>query len=298
MRYCIFLLTLVFSLFACAQKQEAVLQVVLLAGQSNMVGHGDFDKLDQELVKRIEAVSDRVFVSSSNNSKLPAKALSASFSITEPKGKYPFPKHFGPELFIGLTLAEAHPTKKFLLIKKAVGGTSLYGAWNPNWTAEKANEAERGDERKNMQLFKEHVTNIENQLTKLKKAKRAYQIIGLAWMQGEGDTNKNSTARSYKSNLEKLIASYRKELNAPNLPFVIGQINVLPRKFKEGPGLVRAAMLAVAKSDKKVAIIETVAKAPWTDFPKHSDNLHYNCEGQKRLGIAFGQEFMKFNIEK
>lgn len=288
-----FLLAVLLLVFWNGFSQKKVMHVVLLAGQSNMQGHGNYDALDGSIKERIKKVSSRVLLSTSNNEKVDAKPL--SYYTAKKSEKYPFTNHFGPELFIGLTLAEANPNQEYLLIKKAVGGTSLYGAWSPEWTAEKAKEAERGKIRQKLQLFNEHMSNIHAQLSKLKKEKISFEIIGLAWMQGEGDTNKNSTASTYEANLRKLIAAYRKEINIPKLPFVMGQINVLPRKFKDGPSFVRTAMMKVANSDKLVDIIQTRALAPWTDFPKHSDNLHYNVEGQKRLGIAFGRLLLSLN---
>lgn len=267
--------------------------VVLLGGQSNMVGHGDYDKLDNALKLRIKKVAQRVLLSTSNNPKVEPKPL--SYYITEKTSKYNFDKHFGPELFIGLTLAEAHPNQEYLLIKKAVGGTSLYGAWRADWTNESAKAAERGIERQTMQLYKTHVNNIETQLSRLKSKGKAYKIIGMAWMQGEADTNKDFTASSYGENLTSLVRSYRKQFNISKMPFVIGQVNVLPRKYKAGPDLVRSSMQFLANSDKNIDIVNTSIDGKWTDYPKHTDNLHYNAEGQKRLGIALGEKLLKLS---
>lgn len=280
---------LVFNYNSVAQKTiSAPIQVVLLAGQSNMAGHGDYDKLSDDVKQRIKKVSNRVFLST-NPKKEP---FPLSYYTTNIK-KYNFNNHFGPELFIGLTLAEAHPEKEFLLIKKAVGGTSLYGAWNPDWSAEKSNIAERGEQRKKLKLFDAHINNIKRNLKALKSKGRGYEVIGLAWMQGEGDTNKKITATNYKVNIINLISGYRTELGLPNLPVVLGQINILPRKFNEGPKLVRQAVEEVSKEDINVAIIKTSTDRSWSDYPKHSDNVHYNTEGQKRLGIAFAEKLIK-----
>ena len=37
-------------------------------------------------------------------------------------------------------MAEKYPNDEFIFIKRSVGGTSLYGCWNPDWTYEKANQ--------------------------------------------------------------------------------------------------------------------------------------------------------------
>ena len=282
------------SLFICAVgfAQKKDIQVVLLSGQSNMQGHGNYDTLDDAVKKRIDNIADRVYLSSSDNPKVIAKPLSF-YTMKGEDGKYKFTHHFGPEIFIGLTLAEAHPNQQFLLIKKAVGGTSLYGAWNPNWTTEKANLAERGAARKAMRLYQINLINIHNNLNRLKAEGKSYKIIGMAWMQGESDTNKEITASNYQQNLENLILGFRKEFNLPKLPVVIGQVNPLPRKFKAGPGLVRKGMENIAEKDAEIEVVKTSTDPSWSDYPKHSDNLHYNTIGQQRLGTAFGEKLLE-----
>lgn len=287
-------LALLFIFLSCKSqsnlKAEKVLQIVLLSGQSNMVGHGNYDELSTNLKERIQKVSSRVFVSNSGENPKTLSLIKGNKS-----DKYKFSKHFGPELLIGLTLAEKYPKQEFLLIKKAVGGTSLYGAWNVNWTLEKALTSERGKTRQNLKLFGAHINNIKKHLKRLDAEGKKHKIIGVTWLQGEGDTNKEITAINYKVNLQNLVSAYRKELSIKELPFIIGQINALPRKYKKGPKQVRAGMLAVAGADQNIGIIKTIADKPWSDFPKHSDNLHYNTEGQKRLGIAFAEELMKLS---
>lgn len=283
--FVIVLFGVLISFTAVAQEE---IQVILLSGQSNMVGHGNYDALDDATKKRIEKIGDRVLVTNHKNEPKPLSEVSGTKSK-----KYNFSKHFGPELFMGLTLAEKYPNQKFLFIKKAVGGTSLYGAWNVNWTQEKANLAERGETRKKLKLFSNHIKNIHINLENLKEKGIKYNVLAAVWLQGESDTNKEITAASYQENLQNLIVAYRKEISIKKLPFIIGQINALPRKYKIGPKQVRDGMLAVATADKNVSIIKTKNNKPWSDFPKHSDDLHYNTEGQKRFGIAFAKAFIK-----
>lgn len=273
-----FLLTIFILMnFSCSSQEEV--HVVLLSGQSNMAGRGISNELNEAIKERVKKVSGRVLLSVSDNSDEKVKPLSL------------VSKQFGPELFFGLTLAEANPNQHYLFIKKAVGGTSLYGAWNTEWTQEKANIAERGEVRKSLKLYEEHIKNIQRNLKKLKGEGTSYKILGALWFQGESDTNKEITATSYKENLQKLISGYRKEFDK-KLPFIIGQVNVLPRKYKIGPEQVRNAMLAVANSDSNISIVKTSIDKSWSDYPKHKDNLHYNTEGQKRMGIAFAEKLL------
>lgn len=270
------------------EKQENKdVHVVLLAGQSNMQGAGNFDALDPTEIKRIEKIASRVSLSFNGKKVIPLAAYN-----NKPSEKYNFLKRFGPEIFIGLTLAENNPKQEFLLIKRSQGGTALYGAWNPNWTAEKAKAVEK-KKKQNIQLYNMHIADIKANLEALKAQNKTYKIIGLAWMQGENDAAIEVSARTYEANLKVLINSYREAFGVKNMPFVLGQINSRYGKFKKlGPAMVRKAMEDVAISDKYVDVIKTSMDDSWSDYPKHSDNVHYNAEGQRGLGIAFGSKLL------
>jgi hypothetical protein len=264
--------------------------VVLFAGQSNMQGAGNFDELNAEEIERIEKVSNRVSLSFNGG-----KVKPLSYYDNKPSEKYDFLKRFGPEIYIGLTLAEANPNQEFLLIKRSQGGTALYGAWNPKWTAEKAKEVEKGP-KQNIQLYNQHIEDIKSNLKILEAQGKTFKIIGLAWMQGENDAANEVSATTYEDNLKILIKSYRDEFGVHDMPFVIGQINSRYGKFrKQGPAMVRKAMEDVAVADKNVDIIKTTTDENWSDYPKHSDNVHYNAEGQRRLGMAFGEKLIILN---
>ena len=297
MKKYIFIFVMVFIFTGCKTKNvqtntedKKEVQVVLLAGQSNMQGAGDFDQLDPSEIKRIEKISSRVSLSFNGG-----KAKPLSYYDNKPSEKYEFTKRFGPEIFIGLTLAENNPDQEFLLIKRSQGGTALYGAWNPNWTAEKAKAVEK-PKKHNIKLYNMHIQDVRANLKALETQNKTCKIIGLAWMQGENDAAKEISATTYEANLKLLVQSYRDEFGVENMPFVIGQINSRYGKFKKlGPAMVRKAMEDVVNLDANADIIKTTTDANWSDYPKHTDNVHYNAEGQRRLGMAFGEKLIILN---
>jgi len=281
------LVLLAFNVNNCfAQKQ---VQVVLLGGQSNMGGHGNYELLSKADKARIVSASKHVLVSSNGKTAIP---LAPSYSKYE-LDKRGFAYNFGPEMFIGVTLAEANPDQEYLFIKFSHGGTSLYGAWNPEWNINKAKAVEEGDYKQHLQLYNMHIASIKEQLAKLKEQGKSYKIIGMIWMQGENDAANEVSARSYEKNLKKLISSYRTEFNEAQMPFVCGQINSRYGDFTDGPDIVRKAFLNVEASDKKVKVIRTKAQPPWTDYPKHEDQVHYNFQGQKKLGVAMANALLE-----
>lgn len=270
-----------------AQQLDKDVQVVLLAGQSNMAGGGNYDTLSDSIKERVDSVSHRV--SLSFNGK---KATPLSYYKNKPSKKYKFKRRFGPELLMGVCLAEKYPDKTFLLIKRSQGGTSLYGAWNPDWDAEKSKAVEKGEMKQNLKLYELHLQDISQNLKELKLKKVSCEIIGFAWMQGENDAAKEVSAKSYKKNLRKLIVSYKRDLGLSELPFVAGQINSRYGDFEGGPEMVRTAIEKVANSDYYSDYIATKNDIPWDDYPKHNDNVHYNSEGQVRLGTKFAEKLI------
>lgn len=267
-------------------QEKNEIQVILLAGQSNMAGAGNYDELDKAIQQRIEKVSNRV--SLVFNGK---KVMPLTWYKNKPTEKYNFTKRFGPELLLGLTLAEKYPNKKFLLIKRSQGGTALYGAWNPNWTAEKAKAVEKA-KKQNLQLYKMHLEDIHQNLALLKEQDEAYKVAGFIWMQGENDATLEEAANSYADNLKILITKYRTTFNQKEMPAIFGQINSR-YGIKDGAKTVRQQMELAEKNIENSYLIKTSTDETWLDFPKHSDNVHYNAEGQKRLGIAFANKLIK-----
>ena len=274
-------------LTACAQLPTQTakndIQVVLLAGQSNMAGAGNYNELDDATRVRIEQVAPRVLLSLAGK---PPKPLSYAVSKFH-EGKYGFAETFGPELFAGLTLAEKNPSQEYLFVKTAHGGTALYGAWNPDWSAEKAAAVENNEQKRTTQFYNLHIEHTRSNLTRLEHEGKQYRIVGALWMQGENDAAREISAKSYEENLIALIKAYRNDLDEPKMPFVIGQINSTYGKFREGPKMVRNAMAQVSDSVPHAALIRTSTDPSWADYPKHPDNVHYNTEGQERLGRAF-----------
>ena len=292
MKNIVFLCLSLFSFWQNSQAQnfDKDVQIVLLAGQSNMAGGGNYENLTDEDYQRIENVQDRVSVIFNGSKPYPL-----SYYKNKPGKKYNFTKRFGPELFIGVILAEKYPDKNFLLIKRSQGGTALYGAWNPNWSSEKAKEVEKGDYKQNLKLYELHIADILKGIHQLEQENKSCQIIGFGWMQGENDAAYEVSAKSYRKNLKNLKASYQRDLNLNELPAVYGQINSRYGEFDGGPDMVRMAIAKTANTDYSSSYIPTTKDLSWSDYPKHSDNVHYNAEGQKRLGVVFAEKLIRLN---
>jgi hypothetical protein len=257
--------------------------IILMAGQSNMAGAGHYGALSPSIIERINRIKSRVSISTNGEIPIPIGFTLSPHHLK----KYGFAETFGPELFMALTLAEANPTQSYLFVKTASGGTSLYGAWNPNWTAEKAKASEKPHKQK-LKLFEQHIIQVNQQLEELTLKNTPYKILALGWLQGENDAAREMRAVNYQHNLEALFSAYRQNLNQPNLPIIVGQINSTYGNFTQGPALVRNAQKDVTLNDPNSYLVATSTNPKWMDYPKHPDNVHYNTAGQINLGKAFG----------
>ena len=113
---------------------------------------------------------------------------------------------FGPELSIGYVLANANPGRHIALIKVSKGGTSLNTNWKPG-----------------KDMYADFTNAVPLALQALALGGNTYTVRGLLWHQGEADYGE--THDYYVNLLTNFIAAARNDLNLPNLPFVIGEIN-------------------------------------------------------------------------
>jgi hypothetical protein len=260
-------------------------KVFLLAGQSNMDGRGDGGKLTDDDRARLAAVRDRVILVYNDDAARP-------LDVTTPKPwtarKFGLDLVFGPELFFGLAVAEAFPDARILLVKRSMGGTSLYGSWNPDWSLEKATLM---SEQEKPHLYAELVELVESALGKY--ATMDYDIEAMLWVQGETDSavKKFGTlpAQSYGNNLAALIAAIRRDTGVAELPFYMLQV---------GGGAVVDGMRAVADADDAVYFIAQSRDPDAPDFlPMYGPPVgHYDYTGMRRIGEMFGRAFIGSEI--
>lgn len=227
-----------------------------MAGQSNMLGAG---KKDAHLFKAIP-----------ENIEYYNYALSSKLK--------PSKNRFGPEYGLSEKLSQAYPKQQFVLMKYAVGGSSLAGDWNPDYSKEKAEVLGNPDFGNLYDTFFQKTDSLL--LTK------DMQPTALLWMQGEADSKKLEAGKNYYNNLKEFIQRVHQQINNKELPIIIAVVNPPAKRF---PALqnVRTAQRKIAKDIPNVYIVET------DDLPKREDNVHYNGQGQLELGKRFGVEVLK-----
>jgi hypothetical protein len=216
-----------------------------------------------------------------------AGPLTVGFSV------YGDAHHFGPELQFGHVVAD-HLKTQILLVKTAWGGKSLYRDFRPPSSGGTVGPYYT----KMVAEVKEAVANIGKDFPGYKG--QGCELAGLAWYQGWNDGVDPETALpEYEQNLVNLIKDVRKDLNAPNLPVVIGE---LTGPWVEAPGAWATLRKAQAAAATRPEFKGTVTFVPTHDFvrpakespnPTHGHHEFGNAETYVLVGDALGKGMVK-----
>jgi len=274
-------------------------QVYLFIGQSNMVGRGNADELTDEENKRMKEAGKRVKLfyrgSDLNDVRKWAvrkqdRPLNVTTAEPETKKIFRMDRYFGPELFFGITMAEAAPGKKFLLIKDAFPGASLVASFNPNWDKKLIHETQPECVEHNSfswcneSFYATALADVKHHLAADENA----EFAGVLAVQGEKEVRLRKkfpwVLERYAEILENSVRRFRRDTGRPELPFVtVDTFN----------GQVNKEMQKVADKMKGVTVLHD-KKGPDPDhLPRWSFNFrHFDTEGQRRLGRRFAEAML------
>lgn len=246
------------SLFQSATAADVQLpakkdfQIFILAGQSNMAGRG---KVDEEG----RTPKPRVFALNKENQWQPAVD---PLHWDKPAAGVGLGRKFGE------IIAEKDPGISVGLVPTACGGSPIT-TWAPgqSWAQTKSNP-------------------WDDCIARTKRAMQDGTLKAILWHQGESDSNAKD-APLYEKRLEDLITRFRTELNAPELPFIIGQIGRFPAKpWDANREAVNAAQQAVAKKMKNVRFV------PIEGETSVGDNLHFDTASQRRFAQGYAEAYL------
>jgi hypothetical protein len=190
-------------------------EVFVVAGQSNCDGRGKASELTGELAKWAKPQADVLIAYSCSKLRGPVltsdgfKPLQPGWSVAPGKNKpTKLPSGtFGPEVSFGRGMADHLKGKTVALIKFAEGGTSLAKDWNPDVKD---------------RLYPAFLDFTKKSLKELKDKGHTYTLRGMVWHQGESDAA--LTADEYQKLLTAFIVRVRTDLDAPALPFGVGEV--------------------------------------------------------------------------
>ena len=113
------------------------------------------------------------------------------------------------------------------------------------------------------------------------------KTITFLWMQGERDAKEKLSA-AYEESMNTLIANLRKDLNAPEMNFVIGRLSDF--STAEHWEAVRAAQVKVAKDDSRGSWVDTDDTNNKVKNGKAHNDLHYTKEGYDLFGQRLARQ--------
>ena len=189
----------------------------------------------------------------------------------------------GPEFGFGHAVGNAF-SEEVLIIKVATGGTSLAGDWRPPSAVKERGGAVGPRYLHMVKTVKDVLGNLDKEFPEF--AGRKGEIAGFGWHQGWNDGCDAKMAAEYEVNMAAFIRDVRKEFN-PNMRFVIANSGFSGDKQKEDSSLakVRHAQDAMADAKKypgfagNVAVVET--RPLWRDENVSPSNFgyHWNHNG-------------------
>ncbi|MHC4991303.1 MAG: sialate O-acetylesterase [Planctomycetota bacterium] len=250
------------SATARAQTPRPV-QVFLLAGQSNMEGKGAVNTLawlgedpqhgqllatirdaDGNWVRRDDVWIDFL----GRRGRLDVGYGSAG----GPHGPL-----IGPEYGFGMVVGE-HFEEPVLLVKTAWGGKDVANDFRAPGSGGPGPYYKR---------MIEHLRSAVGDLETIVPAAggRGYELTGLVWFQGWNDMVNREKTAAYTENLAQMIRDLRKDLDAPNLPVVIGELGVGGDRASDNIMSFRAAQRAVADLPEFAGSVRYVRTAPFWD---------------------------------
>jgi alpha-galactosidase len=215
--------------------------------------------------------------------------------------------YIGPEFGFGHMVGAAL-TDKVLLVKTAWGGKSLAVDFRPPSSVGlgiPVTNAKPVPEDKTGTYYTEMVNKVKLVLSDIKKYYpeydgKGYEVVGLGWHQGWNDRDYAPYVAQYEVNLANLIRDLRKDLNLPNMLFVVGNSGMAGGY--DGMGLaLTTAQGAVGNPAKypgfagNVSVVDTRGfhypkTSPEVEFEEH---WNYNAESYFKVGESMGTAMLK-----
>lgn len=264
------------QMVARAQPSELPLRVFIFAGQSNMVG-SDSNVADVERFPPfagLESAQPQVRYSYCIGRE--NKERSKGWVNLAPVNKI-----VGPELSFARRVTQNSPGP-IAIIKCAAGGTHLGGDWNP-------------DDPIGFEMYPVLIDLVRDSLQQLEKQNIAYRLEGFMWHQGENDMFDDEYMNNYGRNLTHFMTCVRRDLNAQDLNFYIGE---LCTKTIWGMDL-RPKMHAISLGQKEAVAADPIAHyVPTSHIGVEIGSgvglhYHYGTLGQLQHGLNYATSYLQ-----
>jgi hypothetical protein len=233
---------------AYADEPAAKYHLYLLIGQSNMAGRGKVEKEDT-------TPHPRVLVLNKEDQWVPAiDPLHFDKSIAG----------VGPGLAFGKAMADADKDINVGLIPCAAGGSPIT-VWKKDafWAQTKSKP-------------------YDEMLRRVAVARKRGVLKGILWHQGESDSTE-ADAKLYADRLADLAARLRRDLEAADVPILVGGLSEPFRTRSEHARLVDQALRDFAKKDKHAAYVDS------DKLTLMKDNTHFDAASAREFGRRYAR---------
>jgi len=229
----------------------AQLHLFLLVGQSNMAGRGEVEPSDRQPIANVWAMN----------------AAGAWVPATDPLHWDKPSAGVGLARTFALHYLQSHPGVSVGFIPAAVGGSPI-SSWAPGAYYEET---------------KSHP--YDDALGRARTALAHGTLTGILWHQGESDRSAELAPR-YERALSELIARFRSDLKAPQVPFLIGQLG----QFAGAPWDEHAR--SIDRAQRQVAgSVPLCAFVPSDGLAAKPDNLHFDAPALREFGRRYAAVF-------
>lgn len=310
-------------------------KVFILAGQSNMVGHGktemgrnpEYKKDSKDVPREIKGgvgclrtlatdpktkttygkflradgkwvERDDVFIYATADNKNAKGKLSIGFG----PGSW-----FGPELGFGFAVGD-YLKEPVLIIKTSWGGKDLAVDFRPPSSG--STDLGQGKRepgayyKKMMELVKEALANYEKDFPELKGCKA--EFAGFGWHQGWNDGCSKEATAEYEKNMVNFIKDVRKELGAKDMPFVIANTGQNGMNTKGTFADLCQAQMNVGNSGKHPEFKGTVTSIDTRPFVMPDErnpsgqgyHWSHSAESHYLVGNSMGEAMIKLLSKK
>lgn len=240
-----------------ADKEQ--FHLYLLVGQSNMAGRGKVTPQDETPVPRVLMLNkDRKWVPAVD------------------------PLHFDKPTVVGvgigktfgIEMAHDNPDATIGLIPCGVGGSPI-SSWQPG------------------EFYKPTQSHPwDDAIARTKEALKSGTLKGILWHQGESDGN-DKLAEIYEEKLHDLIKRFRTELNAPEVPFIAGQMGIFAeRPWSDAKKKVDAAHQSLPEK------ISMTGFASAAGLKHKGDFVHFDSDSYRELGRRYADAFRRLTSPK
>lgn len=312
MRKPLFLMSLVLSMLLCAcgnstlpttntteepsvttvtpttsEDESKKVDVIFLAGQSNMEGHTHISELQKrvtptqfqyyssEMTTRIKFYCDNGKNKSNGFTKV---YLGQGFNASR----------YGPEIGIAETLEKANLKREVILIKFCLGGTNIYS----DWRSDRSGSGSK--------LYYDFLEFGDNAIAELEEMGLEVNVHGLCWMQGESDATQDRMTEKYEVYEKNLFDDiYQYFEDKVENEFHIMDAYISDCSTWKNYEAINQAKENNAANNPNHHIIDTLgAGLKYDSEPLGGvDLFHYDSLSMIQLGQMFGEQIIEYALK-